>query len=194
MRFVLKSECLKVVAIRKCSLEENYWDFETSKLLTHKYSHPILRGSCHHSILKRVRNFTSKQFFWDFDTFPRRNCKSSALWRQSGDFILAAEFYWTWRSVFSLIVPSCDNERGEGLTLRLRLLDATHEARARGKWSPRHKTRSSRHKMVQRSPEPETNDGESGMKVIPEVLNIISLITLSCLNIRNLISNFRQLG
>ena len=96
--------------------------------------------------------------------------------------------------MFSLIVPSCDNERGEGLTLRLRLLDATHEARARGKWSPRHKTLSFRHKTVQRSPEPETNDGESGMKVIPEVLNIIILITLSCLNIRNLISNFGQLG
>ena len=76
-----------------------------------------------------------------------------------GDFILAALSF-IGPDVFSLIVPSCDNECGDGLTHRLRL------------WMPHMRPGSVGSdqlvsKMVQRHPEPETSDGGSGRRVIP---------------------------
>ena len=64
--------------------------------------------------------------------------------------------------VFSLIVPSCDSECGEGLTSRLQLMDATHEA-----WTSWEEIRLSENGMKL----PGAGDKkciESGMKVIPK--------------------------
>ena len=150
---------------------------------------PNSLGSWHHSILKRVKNFTSEQFFLDVDTFLTRNCYSRALWRQRRLY-LGGRVLLDLGSVFSLIVPSCDNECGERLTPRLPTLDTGHTW-GLGPWEVvsywhhgPEKTRSQSRRQMTR--EWEESD--------PKVLNIISLITLSCLNIKNLISNFRQLG
>ena len=89
-------------------------------------------------------------------------------------------------SVFSLIVPSCDNECGERLTPRLQGPMMPHmRPGPRGKLSEL---------LSQNRPEKTRAGDREWEESDPQVLNIISLITLSCLNMRNLISNFRQLG